>query len=216
MIAILGATSWGTTLGLVLARANRQVCIITRDAAEADRLNQSRINPRLPNVPLPSLIEHSADYRSICHAADILILATPAQTMRDNVRRIAHDLPDGLILVNAAKGIEITTTMRMSEVIAAESPRHAGTIAALSGPNLAGEISIGKPAATVIASKDAAVAARAQELIQTSTFRTYTNTDIIGVELGGALKNIIALVAGITDGLQLGDNAKASIILFMI
>ncbi|GIW05914.1 MAG: glycerol-3-phosphate dehydrogenase (NAD(P)(+)) [Dehalococcoidia bacterium] len=213
MIAVVGATTWGTTLALLWARLGRPVRLLVRTPEEAEMLRRDGCNRRrMPDHPFPPSLFVTADPDEAFHHAEAIVLAVPSQTMRANVRRIADAVPATAVIVSAAKGIEIATRYRMSEVICSELPRHAGRIVALSGPNLSKEIAAGLPAATVVASDDATAATRAQDLLMTPMFRVYTNRDLIGVELGGALKNVYALVAGISDGLGLGDNAKSGVI----
>jgi glycerol-3-phosphate dehydrogenase (NAD(P)+) len=144
-------------------------------------------------------------------AADALVLVVPSQTVRENARRIAGALSPEAFVIHGVKGLERGSGKRVSELLAEELPKVAG-VCALAGPNLAGEIARGLPAATVVASGDASVATRAQSLLHAQTFRVYTSTDLAGVELAGSLKNVVALAAGIADGLGYGDNAKAAII----
>ncbi|MCS6801581.1 MAG: NAD(P)H-dependent glycerol-3-phosphate dehydrogenase [Chloroflexota bacterium] len=213
MIAVVGATTWGTTLALLWSRLGRPVRLLVRTEEEAETLRRDGCNRRrVPDYRFPPSLRVTADPIEAFHRAEAIVLAVPSQTMRENVRRIADAVPADAIIVSAAKGIEIATRARMSEVIGSELPHHAGRVVALSGPNLSKEIAAGLPAATVVAAEDAAVATRAQDLLMTPMFRVYTNRDIIGVELGGALKNVYALVAGISDGLGMGDNAKAGVI----
>jgi glycerol-3-phosphate dehydrogenase (NAD(P)+) len=212
MIAIVGATSWGTTLALTWARAGRPVTLLVRSEDEAETLRKDgEHRRRVPGYPFPPLLGVTADAEAL-KACEIVVLAVPAQTMRVNVRTIADCLAADAIVVSGAKGIEIATAQRMSQVIGEELPRFAGQVAAISGPNLGHEIAAGLPAATVVAANDLAIATRAQELLMTPMLRVYTNRDLIGVELGGALKNIFALATGIGDGLKMGDNGKSSLI----
>jgi glycerol-3-phosphate dehydrogenase (NAD(P)+) len=213
MIAVVGATTWGTTLALLWGRLGRPVRLLVRTDEEAETLRRDgRNRRRVPDYPFPPSVAITADPVEAFHRADAIVFAVPSQTMRANVRRVADAVPAETVIVSAAKGIEIATRARMSEVICSELPRHTGRIVALSGPNLSKEIAAGLPAATVVASEDLTAATRAQELLMTPIFRVYTNRDIIGVELGGALKNVYALVAGISDGLGMGNNAKAGVI----
>ncbi|MFN8533094.1 MAG: NAD(P)H-dependent glycerol-3-phosphate dehydrogenase [Dehalococcoidia bacterium] len=213
MIAVVGASTWGTTLALLWARAGRPVSLLVRTPEEAATLQRDGCNRRrMPGHPFPPGLVLTADPEEALGRAEVIVLAVPSQTMRANVRQIAGATPPSAILVSAAKGIEIATTRRMSEVVSSELPDQTERVVALSGPNLSKEIAAGLPAATVVASHDRAAASRAQELLMTPMFRVYTNRDIVGVELGGALKNVYALVAGISDGLGMGDNAKSGAI----
>ncbi|MBM3934026.1 MAG: NAD(P)-dependent glycerol-3-phosphate dehydrogenase [SAR202 cluster bacterium] len=211
-IGIVGATSWGTTLGIVAARNGSEVRLLARSKDEADGLQASRENPRfLPGAMFPDSMRVESSPSEALAGADVVIIAVPSRTMRDNVRAIRECLEENAVLLSASKGLEISSGKRMSQVLAEELPKSLhGRICALSGPNLAGEIIQGKPSSTVVASKNLEAARAAQAALTSNRFRVYTNTDIVGVELGGALKNIIALGAGICDGLDVGDNAKAA------
>ena len=213
-VGVVGTTSWGTTLGVIIARQGIDVGVWARTEAEAATLEASRENARfLPGVPFPSLLSVSASPREALWDADLALIVVPSRTFRVNLQRVREAIPHDAIVVSATKGLETETGMRMSEIIADELPLpFRGGICALSGPNLSREIIDGKPASTVIASTDPDAARTAQRIINSNLFRVYTNEDIVGVEFGGALKNIVALAAGVCDGLNYGDNAKAAII----
>lgn len=213
-VGVVGTTSWGTTLGVITARQGVDVVIWARTQAEAEKLEADRENARfLPGVAFPVSLSVSASMREAFVDADIVLIVVPSRTFRANVQRVSCSLSPDAIVVSATKGIESDTGMRMSEVLADELPKpmHRG-ICALSGPNLSREIIGGKPASTVVASVNANAAHQAQLILNSNLFRVYTNRDIVGVEFGGALKNIIALAAGVCDGMDYGDNAKAAII----
>ena len=213
-VTIVGTTTWGTTLGIVLAREGAQVRLLARSEGEASSLEAARENARfVPGVRFPDSMHASAIPRQAFYDADIALFAVPSGTLRDNARSYAEYIGHGSIVVSATKGLEVGTSNRMSQVLEEElqvDRRHG--VCALSGPNLAKEIVAGKPSSTVVASSDEKAATRAQSIINSAVFRVYTNDDIVGVELCGALKNIIALGAGISDGLALGDNAKAAFV----
>ena len=210
IVTIVGATSWGTTLGIILARQGHDVRLLARTEQEARALESRRENTRfVPGFPFPDSMRARADARAF-HSADIVIFAVPSHTLRDNIRKVESHVPRDCIVVSAVKGLELNTGKRMSLVLEDELPPGAARrVCALSGPNLASEIARGRPAPTVVASLNPDAALEAQAIINSSVFRVYTNTDIVGVEFCGALKNIIALGAGVCDGLQLGDNAKS-------
>jgi len=213
-VAIIGTTSWGTTLGVVLARKGVNVRLWARTEQEATELRNAGTNPKVvPNVAFPPQLSVTSSMNEALADVRAVILAVPSQTMRQNMRLVANHL-DGLpLVISAAKGLEVGSNKRMSQVIAEEiEPRFRSNICVLSGPNLSREILCGLPASTVVASWDEAVARKAQRLLNNPKFCVYTNTDVIGVELGGALKNIIALGAGMVDGLGYGDNTKAAFI----
>ena len=214
-IAAIGATSWGTTLGIILARRGHDVRLLARTEREARALESARENARfVPGFRFPDSMRAVSDPAAALDSADVAIFAVPSQTMRRNARAVAARIPRGCVVVSASKGLEISGGgVRMSEVLADEIPEYArASICAMSGPNLSGEVARGMLASAVIASRNARAAETAQAIVNSPVFRVYTNEDIIGVELCGALKNIIALGAGICDGMELGDNAKAAFI----
>ena len=210
--AIVGTTSWGTTLGIVLARRDVDVLLLARTDDEAEALESARVNERfVPGARFPDRLHVIADPASVAEGADLVMFVVPSRTLRDNSRRFGPFIDPASTVVSATKGLELATGMRMSQVLAEEIPHSVGAgICALSGPNLATEIAAGKPSSTVVASPNPDAAARVQSIFNSDVFRVYTNDDIIGVELCGALKNIVALGAGICDGLGVGDNAKAA------
>ena len=209
---VIGPTSWGTTLAIILAKNGVQTTLLARTESEATALEAARENSRfLPGVYFPEGLTSAHDYGEALADIDMLVLAVPSGSFRDNVRRVSGSIKGSPIVVSASKGLEMDSGESMSHVLLDELPYDlVDRIAALSGPNLAKEIVGGKPASTVIASSDESVAAQAQSMFMSPSFRVYVNDDIIGVELGGALKNIIALGAGICDGLGAGDNSKAA------
>lgn len=213
-VAIIGTTTWGTTLGIMLTRKGTRVRLWARSAPEAQEINRARENAAfLPGIRLPRRLVATASMEEALDRAALLIMAVPAQTMRANIRLASPYLKPPMLILSAAKGLEMGEGKRMSEVIAEEvEPSLHPNICALSGPNLAREIIGGLPAVTVVAASTQEVAERIQQLLSSPRFCVFTNTDLVGVELGGALKNIIALGAGIADGLGYGDNAKAAFI----
>ncbi len=211
-IAIIGTTTWGMTLGMVLAHKGLQVRLWTRTEPEAAKLRKAGCNPTLlPSIAFPPQLSITSSLNEALADVEAIILAVPSQTMRQNIKLVSEHLNGSMLVISAAKGLEIGSNKLMSHVIAEEiEPGFRSNICALSGPNLSREILHNLPAATVVAAWDEAIARKAQRLLTTPNLCVYTNTDIIGVELGGALKNIIALGAGIADGLGYGDNAKAA------
>jgi glycerol-3-phosphate dehydrogenase (NAD(P)+) len=209
--AVVGAGAWGTTLAVLLSRTG-PVTLLVRDQEQAGRLRaDGRNERRLPDVPLVPDIVVSADAADLASATELVVLAVPSAAVRSRVRAIAAGLPAEAVLLSVVKGLEGGTLLRMSQVVAEEVPGAAERVAALSGPNLAPEIARGLPAAAVVASPDDAVSGRVVETLGSRTFRLYRNRDLVGVELAGALKNIVAIVAGAVDELGAGDNAKAAI-----
>ncbi len=213
-ISIIGTTIWGMTLGVVLARKGLQVSLWARTEQEASGLSKAGGNPALlPDTTFPPQLSVTSSLSESLAEVKAVILAVPSQTMRQNIKLVADHLNGSMLVVSAAKGLEMGSNKRMSQVITEEiDPRFHSSICVLSGPNLSREILHGLPAATVVAAENEAVARITQRLLTTPYLCVYTNTDVIGVELGGALKNIIALGAGMADGLGYGDNAKAAFI----
>ncbi|MFI0784047.1 NAD(P)H-dependent glycerol-3-phosphate dehydrogenase [Streptomyces lydicus] len=211
--AVYGTGSWGTAFAMVLADAGCEVTLWGRRAALVDAVNNGRTNPDyLPGVELPASVRATTDPAEAARGAEFTVLAVPSQTLRGNLAEWAPLLPADTVLVSLMKGVELGTAKRMSEVIEEVAKVPAERVAVLTGPNLAKEIAARQPAAAVIACTDEAVARRFQTACHTSYFRPYTNTDVVGCELGGAVKNVIALAVGIATGMGLGDNAKASLI----
>jgi len=201
-IAIIGNTSWGNTLGALLSGRGAAVRLWTRSDTEAEKLNQGRRS-----------YSSTSRIGEALRGADLVIWAVPSQKLRENVKQAKDYLASSMLLVSAAKGLEVDSGKRMSQVLAEEiTPSLRTQICVLSGPNLAGEIARGLPAGSVIASRDIALAEKARKLMESPKFVISASDDVIGVELGGALKNIIALGAGMIDGLGLGDNAKGAFI----
>ncbi|AXI79587.1 NAD(P)H-dependent glycerol-3-phosphate dehydrogenase [Peterkaempfera bronchialis] len=211
--AVFGTGSWGTAFAMVLADAGCEVTLWGRRAELADAVNRTHVNPDyLPGVRLPAGITATADPAEAAAGAEFAVLAVPSQTLRGNLATWAPLLEPDTVLVSLMKGIELGTTKRMSEVIAEVADAGPDRVAVVSGPNLAPEIAGRRPAASVVACADEDVAKRLQAACHTGYFRPYTNTDVVGCELGGAVKNVIALAVGMADGMGLGDNAKASLI----
>lgn len=213
-VGIVGTTSWGTTLGVMLAERGIDVSLFARNEAEATKLTSDGENVRfLPGVKFPPTLKVTASAQNAFGDAGLVLFVVPSRTIRQNIERVRDSLNVDSVIVSAIKGIEIESGKRMSEILADELPEDfESSICALSGPNLAREIAQGKPSSTVVASSNSSAAEAAQRILNSSRFRVYTNDDIVGVELCGALKNIIALGAGICDGLDFGDNTKAAFI----
>ena len=210
-IGVVGTGTWGTTLAIIMARQAHNVRLWTRTEGEAEQLRSKGQHARfVPGVPFPDSLAVTASASEAFSEADLVIVAVPSRSFRENVRNIRGSLSNSAIVVSCTKGLEFATGKRMSQILEEELPAslQAG-ICALAGPNLAREVVEERPASTVVASKNPDAAKTAQAIINSPRFRVYTNDDIVGVELGGALKNIIALGAGACDGLRLGDNAKA-------
>jgi len=212
-VAVLGNGSWGTAFSMVLADAGSDVVLWGRRPEAAEAINTAHENvDYLPGIVLPESIVATADPVAALAQAEVVVLAVPSQTLRGNLTDWAPLLPDGCVLVSLMKGIELGTSRRMSEVIAEVTGASPHRVAVVSGPNLAKEIAQRQPAASVVACADEAVAEKLQQVCMTPYFRVYTNTDVVGVELGGAVKNVIALAVGMAKGMGMGDNSQASII----
>ncbi|TGE37699.1 NAD(P)H-dependent glycerol-3-phosphate dehydrogenase [Desulfosporosinus fructosivorans] len=206
-VAVYGAGSWGSALSVVLANAGHQVALIGRHSDEMELIRKQRENARyLPGVVLPPGIQPTTDLTLL--NAELVVFSVPSHSVRQAARLVKDYLKPGCIVVNTAKGMEEGSHLRLSEVLAEELPQN--RIAVLSGPSHAEEVGRNMPTTVVVAS-DVETAKAVQDLMMTPEFRIYTNPDVIGVELGGALKNVIALCTGIAEGLGFGDNTKAAL-----
>jgi len=212
--AVLVAGSWGTALAAVLADNGADVAVWTRRAEQAEEINRLRTNRKfLPETVLPERIAATTSIASALSGAGTVLLAAPTSAMREVARLARPHLPDGCDVIHVAKGFEAVSLKRMTEVIAEELPQiDPGRIVVLSGPSHAEEVIRRCPTTVVVAAGRLEAAERAQDLLINSYFRVYTNPDVVGVEVAGALKNIIALGAGLSDGLGFGDNAKAALV----
>jgi len=222
-IGVIGTGAWGTTLARMIALEQirlaeasgngypeEEVTLWDHNAPRARAMQWERVNTAyLPGFPLPANIRVTSDLAEAVAGREVVVIVTPSQRLRENARELADLLGPETIVITGSKGLELGTHLRMTQILAEVLPRST-RIAALSGPNLAMEIARGLPAAAVIAASDAETALKGQAALSTATFRIYTSDDVVGVELGGALKNIIALGVGVSDGLNYGDNAKAS------
>ena len=210
-LAIIGSGAWGTTLALLVARSEA-VTLLCHSPETAERLRTERRNERrLPGVDLPARVQPTADAETL-RGADLVIVAVPSTHLRETIGQLRQAIPADADVLSVVKGLEVGTLARMTEVIADAGGIAPWRIAALSGPNLALEIARGLPASAVVAASDAALAERVAARLGRREFRLYTNTDLLGVELCGALKNVIAIAAGAADGLGFGDNGKAGLI----
>lgn len=212
-ISILGAGTWGTALAALLAKNGHEVYLWSAIPAEVEELSRTGTHKNLPGAILPVGISYTSDMEYALSGAQTVIFVVPSEFIRSVAGLAAPHIRDGMILVNASKGIESGTLMPMTEVIRDELCRRGVTcgysLAALSGPTHAEEVAIGLPTSIVAACEDSDVSMRIADAFKNSCMRVYTNTDVMGVELCGALKNIIAIAAGICRGIEFGDNAKA-------
>ena len=213
-IAVFGAGTWGIALARLLAVNGRDVTVWSAIPAELKSLSTTHRHPNLPGMVLPSTMHYTAGIAEACAGKDILLFAVPSVFVRSTAKKAAPHIPEGQLIVDVAKGVEDKTLMTMSEIIEdelARQKRHARVVA-LSGPTHAEEVARDMPTLIVAASEDEEAAKAVQKAFSTPTFRVYTNTDRCGTELGGAVKNVIALAVGIALGLGYGDNAKAALI----
>jgi len=209
--AIIGAGSWGTALAVQFGRSGVAVRLWARDPALARAIAGARENRRyLPNVALPAGVLATADHAEALDGASLVVLAVPSHFLRGVLQPLAAAVPPGSVLLSATKGLEPSSALRMSELLSQVVPGR--PVAVLSGPSFAREVAAGLPTALVVASTDAAMARTLQERLSAPAFRLYTNRDLVGVEIGGALKNVMAIATGLSDGLGLGENARAALI----
>jgi glycerol-3-phosphate dehydrogenase (NAD(P)+) len=210
---VLGSGSWGTAFSIVLADAGNDVNLWARREEVAAAVNEQRENTEyLPGVELPPAIQATHDVEKALHEADVVVLATPSQSLRENLTQWAPYVEPGATYVSLMKGVELGTLERMSQVIAEITEAGPDRIAVISGPNLAKEIARREPAASVVACEDEDVAKMLQARCHSPAFRPYTSVDVLGCELGGAYKNVVALSVGMAVGLGFGDNTTASLI----
>lgn len=210
-ISVLGAGSWGTALALLLFNNGHEVMLWSALEEEVKLLREKRENPsKLPGVKLPEEMEITSDLEKSLEGRDVAVLAVPSPFTRSTARRMAPFTPEGQILVNVAKGVEEHTLMTLSEIISQEIPQ--ADVCVLSGPSHAEEVGKGIPTTCVVSAEKRETAEYLQGIFMNPVFRVYTTPDTLGVELGGALKNVIALAAGTADGLGYGDNTKAALI----
>lgn len=211
--AVLGSGSWGTAFGKVLADAGTEVVLWARRPELAEAVTREHENADyLPGIALPGNLRATSDAAEAVAGADFVVLAVPSQSLRENLAAVVPALGRDAVLVSLMKGVELGTMKRMSEVVCEVADVPTDRVAIVTGPNLAKEIALGQPAATVVACTDEEVSTRLQTACMTGYFRPYTNPDVVGCELGGAVKNVIALATGMAEGMGFGDNTKASLI----
>ena len=211
-IGVLGAGTWGVALARMLSNAGNAVTVWSAIEKEIDDMSATRRHPNLPGTELPEAMVYTKDIQTVCTDMDILLFAVPSPFVRATARKAAPFIPDNQIIVDVAKGIESDTLLTMTQIIADEVKNPTVKLVALSGPTHAEEVAKDLPTTIVSASEDASAATLVQEVFTTDCMRVYTNDDVHGVELCGALKNVIALASGIATGLGCGDNAKAALI----
>ncbi|MFT7645484.1 MAG: glycerol-3-phosphate dehydrogenase (NAD(P)+) [Candidatus Poriferisodalaceae bacterium] len=209
-VAVVGAGSWGTTVASLMAR-NADVVLWSRRSEVADEINTSHLNSRyLPELPLPESLKATSDLHAAVSSCDVLVMGVPSHGFRAILEELAPSVPADIPILSLTKGFEVGTLLRPTEMITGVLPDH--PVGVLTGPNLAKEIMLGQAAAAVVATKDLDVARSLQALLQSGLFRVYVNHDVVGCEVGGALKNVVALAAGMAEGLGAGDNTRAMVI----
>lgn len=210
-VSVIGAGSWGTALAILLEKNGHQVTLWSHREEEAKELAKSREHKsKLPGVEIPEGIEIIGNLESALREKDVIVFAVPSVAVRSTAKKVAPYVKEGQLIVNVAKGIEETTLMTLTDIIEEEIPGAKGCV--LSGPSHAEEVSRGLPTTCVVGAKDKETAEFLQNIFMSPVFRVYISPDILGIELGGALKNVIALAAGTADGLGYGDNTKAALI----
>jgi len=212
-VAVLGAGSWGTALSIVLADNGHDVRLWSYRQDQVDEINLTHTNKRYLNVELPSSIRAYNDLEAAVEDVEAIVIVVPSSAMREVMKNVSELVTNNMVLIHASKGVEPDTLKRISEVILEEIPTYEkNRMVVLSGPSHAEEVALRSPTTVTVAAESLKEAQFVQNLFMNDDFRVYTSTDVVGVELGGALKNIIALGAGISDGLQFGDNARAALI----
>jgi glycerol-3-phosphate dehydrogenase (NAD(P)+) len=212
-VAVVGAGSWGTAFAAVIAANHIPTLLWARRTELAREINLKHANqPYLPDIPLPTTLRGTADVEEAVGPAAVVVMAVPSHALREKMKEIGPLIPTDAAVVSLTKGVEQDSLLRMTEVIAEAGNIEPERVAAVSGPNLAKEVAKGLPGATVVACTDIKRAERLQRIFHSRSFRVYTNADVCGVEIGGAAKNVIALAAGVADGLGYGDNSKAALI----
>lgn len=211
-VAVMGSGSWGTAFAAILADAGSDVHMWARRAEVADQLNAGANPDYFPGLSLPGAIRAGTDPAAVLDGADIVVLAVPSQSLRDNLGAWGGSIPAGVPVVSLMKGVELGTTMRVSEVVVEAGAVEEDRVVVVSGPNLAKEIVQRQPAAAVVACRDMAAAEVVAAACAAPYFRPYTDTDVVGAEVCGATKNVVALAAGMAEGMGFGDNTKATII----
>ena len=208
-IGIIGTGTWGTAIAVLLNNSGHDVTLCSASGRDVEELKRTRCQKNLPGVTLDSGIKVTDSLKAACGEKDLLVLAVPSVYIRQTAERIAPFVRYGQVIVSAAKGIEEESLLTMTGVIAQELPN--AEVCALSGPSHAEEVSRGIPTAVVVGAEDTEIAKTVQEAFFSDMFRVYTSDDVLGIELGGSLKNVIALAAGMVDGLGYGDNTKAAL-----
>ena len=209
-VSVIGAGSWGSALACVLCKNGHNTTLWSHRQSQVDQLNETRENDKLPGVKLPQELTFTASLEEAVANKDLIVLAVPSTATRETARKMKEFVPAGQRIITVAKGIEEATLFTQCEIIQDELPD--AVVGVLSGPSHAEEVVVGLPTLVVAGAKDRMLALLAQEVFMNEDFRVYVSPDVKGIELGGSLKNVIALAAGMVDGLGFGDNAKAALI----
>jgi glycerol-3-phosphate dehydrogenase (NAD(P)+) len=210
-ITVLGAGSWGTTVASILTRRDHESLLWARRPATADEINEQHSNDHyLPGFPLPSRLRATSDLEEAARHAQMLVVGVPCGAFRDTLEEVRPYLHPWVPVISLSKGLEVGSLLRMTQIIKELLPGRPA--AALTGPNLAREIMAGMAAASVIATEDLSVGTAMQQVMRRQLLRVYTNSDVVGCEVGGALKNVVAIATGIAQGLGVGDNTRAAVI----
>jgi glycerol-3-phosphate dehydrogenase (NAD(P)+) len=210
-ISVLGCGAWGTTLAKILAENKHDVLLWCHDQTVAESVVQKQVNDYLPGIKLPTNIKTTTDLMVAAKQAEVLVVVTASEFFKSTLEKLRGYLLPSAYILSATKGLDSANDQRMSEIMLEVFPEYAERLAVLSGPNISMEIARQQPAVTVISSTNVETAKTIQELFNSPYFRVYTNDDVIGTELGGTLKNIIAIAAGVIDGLELGNNTKSAL-----
>ena len=209
-VSIIGSGGWGTAIAILLANNGHSVTLWSYFEEESKNLARELENKAfLPGAKIPDTVKFTSKLSECCEGCDLIITAVPSHTMRTTAKNLSPFIKDGQLILNISKGFDEENLMRLSEVIKSEIPN--SNVAVMSGPSHAEEVGRGIPTTNVVAHSDVKVAEKIQDIFMTPVFRVYTSTDVIGVELGGSIKNVIALCAGICDGIGYGDNTKAAL-----
>ncbi len=212
-VGVIGTTTWGMTLAMLMVGNDHSVSMWARSEDEAERFSSTRTHPYLAGISIPPEIVIDASIERVLEGANLALVVVPSRSLQLNLDSVASQLANVPLVVSATKGLEEGTARRPCEIITSRTGDQAQcSVGVLSGPNLAPEVASGKPGSATVAFDDLTQANQAQEILNTQSFRVYASDDVVGVELGGGLKNVIAIGAGVIDGLQLGDNAKAAFI----
>ena len=212
-VGVIGTTTWGLTLAMLMSKRGHEVSVWARSEEETARLGRTRVHPHLEDIQIPDEISIDASPERVLDGADLALVVVPSRSLQENLDSVASDLANVPLVVSATKGLEEGTARRPCEIITSRTGDNANcSVGVLSGPNLAPEVASGKPSSATVAFESLEQANQAQQILSTQSFRVYASDDVVGVELGGGLKNIIAIGAGVIDGLKLGDNAKAAFI----